>query len=34
MPIVNKDIEILTTQYIDTCKSAYEKGLNLSTKII
>ena len=26
MPIVNKHIEILTSQYIGTCKSAYTKG--------
>ena len=26
MPIVNKQVKFLTTQYIGTCKSAYTKG--------
>ena len=30
MPIVNKQMEILTSQYIGTCKSAYTKGYALN----
>ena len=26
MPIVNKQVNFLTSQYIGTCKSAYTKG--------
>ena len=29
MPIVNKQVKFLTTQYIGTCKSAYTKGYAL-----
>ena len=36
--IVNKQIKILTSQYIGTCKSAYTKGvcpkLSTSTRIV
>ena len=36
MPIVNKQVKFLTSQYIGTCKSAYTKGLRpkLSTNFI
>ena len=30
MPIVNKQVKFLTTQYIGTCKSAYTKGYALN----
>ena len=30
MPIVNKQMKILTSQYIGTCKSAYTKGYALN----
>ena len=30
MPIVNKKVKFLTTQYIGTCKSAYTKGYALN----
>ena len=30
MPIVNKQVKILTSQYIGTCKSAYTKGYALN----
>ena len=30
MPIVNKQMKILTSQYIGTCKSAYIKGYALN----
>ena len=26
MPIVNKQVKFLISQYVDTCKSAYTKG--------
>ena len=30
MPIVNKQVKTLTSQYIGTCKSAYTKGYALN----
>ena len=30
MPIVNKQVKFLTSQYIGTCKSAYTKGYALN----
>lgn len=33
MPIVNKQVKNLTSQYIDTCKSAYTKGNVLNCEL-